>query len=138
MDWRIAALASMLALGVYNVLLSKLVKEEDWRVIIPIIFVISVILMAYFAFSYKELSGKIDKDSMILSSALIILITIANAFIFLAYANGGPVNLVIPIINLATLVSVGIAVVYYHEEITLQIAVGIALGLMSVFLLTYK
>ena len=138
MDWRIAALVSMLALGVYNVLLNKFVKEEDWRVLIPIVFVASVILMAYFALSYKELSNKINESSIILALSLIILIAIANAFIFLAYVNGGPVSLVIPIINLATLISVGIAIVYFHEEVTIQIAAGIALGLISVFLLTYK
>jgi drug/metabolite transporter (DMT)-like permease len=138
MDWRIAALVSMLALGVYNVLLNKFVKEEDWRVLIPIVFVASIILMAYFALSYKELSNKMNESSIILALSLIILISIANAFIFLAYVNGGPVSLVIPIINLATLISVGIAIVYFHEEVTIQIAAGIALGLISVFLLTYK
>lgn len=138
MDWRIATLVSMLALGVYNVLLNRFVKEHDWRVLIPVVFIVSVILMAYFAFSYRELSDRINENSIKPAVALLLLITIANAFLFLAYANGGPVSLVIPIINLSTLISVGIAIAYYQEGINLQIAAGIVLGLISVFLLTYK
>jgi uncharacterized membrane protein len=139
MDWRIAAVVTMLALGVYNILVKKFVEpNEDWRVMIPFVFVASLLLMIYFLATYQTFADKINTDSILLSVALAVVFSVSTIFTYLSYAEGGPVSIVVPIFSLSTLVSVILAVVFLNENINFQTTIGILLSLLGMVLLLYN
>ncbi|MCX6775506.1 MAG: EamA family transporter [Candidatus Micrarchaeota archaeon] len=138
MDWRIAAVVTMLALGVYNILVKKFVDNEDWRVVIPFVFVASLVLFIYFLATYQTFADKINTDSVLLSVALALIFAISIFFTYLSFKEGGPVNIVVPIFSLSTFVSVILAVVFLKETVNFQTMIGIILSLAGMVFLLYK
>ena len=138
MDWRIAALVTMLALGVYNILVARFVKNEDWRVMIPIVFILSLFLFIYFLTSYQTFIDKINPSSVFLAFSLAFVMGISIVFTYISFKEGGPINVVVPIFNLSVLVTVLISVIFLEEHINLQTALGILLILTGMVLLLYK
>jgi len=138
MDWKIAAVITMLVLGVYNILVKMFVDNEDWRIMIPFVFVVSLILLAYFLATYQTFADTINTNSLLLSVALALVFGVSILFTYLSYKEGGPVNIVAPIFGLSTLVSVAIAVVFLKETINLQTMIGIALSILGMVFLLYK
>jgi transporter family protein len=137
MDWKIAALITMLALGVYNILIKKFVENEDWRVMIPIAFAVSLALLIYFIASYNTFAERIGPSSIFLAFSLAFVFGVSTAFTYLSFKEGGPINAVIPIFSMSTVVSVIIAVVFLHEPINLITIFGIAFRLVGLILLLY-
>jgi len=138
MDWKIAAVITMLVLGVYNILVKMFVDNEDWRVMIPFVFVVSLVLLAYFLATYQTFADKINTNSLLLSVVLALVFGVSILFTYLSYKEGGPVSIVAPIFGLSTLVSVAIAVVFLKETINLQTMIGIALSIIGMVFLLYK
>jgi len=138
MDWRIAAVITMLALGVYNVLTQMFVKNVDWRIMIPLVFVISLALFIYFLATYPSFADKINTDSMLLTVALALIFGVSILFTYISYREGGPVNIVAPIFSLSTLVSFIIAVTFLKETVSLQTIIGMILSIVGMVFLLYK
>jgi len=138
MDWRIAAVVTMLVLGVYNILVKKFVDNEDWRVMIPFVFVASLVLFIYFLATYQTFADKINTDSILLSVALALVFGISIIFTYLSFSEGGPVSIVVPIFSLSTFVAVILAVVFLKETINFQTMIGIFLSLAGMVFLLYK
>jgi drug/metabolite transporter (DMT)-like permease len=138
MDWKIAALITMLALGVYNILVKKFVENEDWRVMIPIVFVASLALFIYFLTSYHTFADKISTSSAFLSFSLAFVMCVAIAFTYVSFKEGGPLNIVVPIFNLSALITVLISVIFLKDPINLQIGLGILFSLFGMILLLYR
>ncbi|MEM3555829.1 MAG: EamA family transporter [Candidatus Micrarchaeia archaeon] len=138
MDWRVAAVITMLALGVYNILVKKFIETEDWRVMIPIVFAFSLILFIYFLLSYPTFIERVTPNSIFLSFSLAFIMGIAILFTYVSFKEGGPVNVVVPIFSLSTFISVVIAVVFMHEEIFPQTIAGIILSFIGLILLIYR
>jgi len=138
MDWRIAAVVTMLVLGVYNILVKKFVDNEDWRVVIPFVFIASLVLFIYFLATYQTFAYKINTDSILLSVALALVFGISIIFTYLSFSEGGPVSIVVPIFSLSTFVAVILAVVFLKETINFQTMIGIILSLAGMVFLLYK
>lgn len=138
MDWRIAALITMLALGVYNVLVKKFVDTEDWRVMIPIVFVFSLALMIYFIISYPTFIEKVTSASIFTAFALAFIMGISILFTYISFKEGGPIHVVVPIFSLSTFISVLIAVVILKEEVRPQTILGIIFSFIGLILLVYR
>ena len=138
MDWRIAAVVTMLTLGVYNILVKKFVDNEDWRVIIPFVFVASLVLFIYFLATYQTFAHKVNSDSILLSVALALVFGISAIFTYLSFSEGGPVNVVVPIFSLSTFVAVTLSVVFLKETVNFQTMIGIVLSLAGMVFLLYK
>lgn len=135
MDWRIAALVTMLALGVYNILVKKFVENEDWRVMIPLAFLVSLALLIYFFTSYQSFADKIGISSIFLAFSLAFVFGVSTVFTYLSFKEGGPINVVVPIFSMSTLISVIIAVVFLHETINTITILGIIFSLLGLILL---
>ena len=135
MDWRIAALVTMLALGVYNILVKKFVENEDWRVMIPLVFLVSLALLIYFFTSYQSFADKIGISSIFLAFSLAFVFGVSTVFTYLSFKEGGPINVVVPIFSMSTLISVIIAVVFLHETANTITILGIIFSLLGLILL---
>ncbi|QLJ52298.1 MAG: hypothetical protein Sv326_0123 [Candidatus Fermentimicrarchaeum limneticum] len=138
MDWRTAAIITMLALGVYNILVQMFVKEVDWRVMIPIVFVVSLALLIYFFFSYPLFIDTVTPGSVLLAFSLAIIFVISTVFTYLSYKEGGPISAVVPIFSLSMFVSVLISVAFLKEEMNLITIAGMLFSFIGMVLLVYK
>ena len=138
MDWRIAALITMLALGVYNILVKKFIENEDWRVMIPIVFVVSLALFVYFLASYQTFADKISTSSAFFSFSLAFVFIVATIFTYLSFKEGGTISAAVPIFNLSMFISVLISVIFLKEQINLLTILGMVLSFIGMVLLVYR
>jgi drug/metabolite transporter (DMT)-like permease len=139
MDWRIAALVTTLALGVYNILVQEFVKKVDWRVLIPIVFVISLVLMIYFLSSYSSFSDTVTSGSVLLAFALAFVMCISTVFTYLTFQSGAQPGIAAMVFNLSALVTLFISVFLLSKEtINLQVGIGIFFSLLGMILILYK
>jgi len=138
MDWRVAAVITMLALGVYNILVKKFIETEDSRVMIPIVFVFSLTLFIYFLLSYPAFIDRLTPNSVFLAFSLAFIMGIAILFTYVSFKEGGPINVVVPIFSLSTFISVVIAVVFMGEPILPQTILGIIFSFLGLVLLIYR
>jgi uncharacterized membrane protein len=138
MDWRIAALITMLALGVYNILVQKFVKEIDWRVMIPLVFVVSLALFIYFLTSYQTFIDNITPGSVLFAFSLAFVFAVSTVFTYLSFKEGGTISGVVPIFNLSMFISVLISVIFFKEEVNILTALGMIFSFIGVVLLAYR
>lgn len=139
MDWKIAALITMLALGVYNILVREFVKKVDWRIVVPIAFVASLILLIYFFATYSSFIGTVTTDSILLSLALAFVFGISTVFTYITFAEGAQPGHAAILFNLSALVTLLISVFFLKiETIDLQAGIGILFSLLGMLLILYK
>ena len=139
MDWRIAALVTTLALGVYNILVQEFVKKVDWRVLIPIVFVISLALLIYFLSSYSSFSGTVTSGSVLLAFALAFVMCISTIFTYLTFRSGAQPGIAAMVFNMSALVTLFISVFLLNRvTIDFQVGVGIFFSLIGTILILYK
>ncbi|NYZ79416.1 EamA family transporter [Candidatus Micrarchaeota archaeon] len=138
MDWRIAALVTMLALGAYNILVQEFIKKVDWRIMIPIVFVVSLALFIYFLATYPSFIDTVNPGSVIFSFALAFVFCISIIFTYFSFKEGGTISGVVPILNLSMFVSVLISIIFLKEEVNILGAVGMVLSFIGLILLAYR
>lgn len=130
--WMHAAIGAMIVLGVYNVVIKKFVTSEDWRVLLPLVGVVGLLLAVYFAMSYREV--KFTGMSIPYALALGTLFAISTVLTYVALKDG-PISVVITILSISVVFAVLTGVLLFGEQITLARGAGIALGLASIYLL---
>ena len=139
MDWRIAAIVTMLALGVYNILVQQFVKKVDWRVMIPIAFVVSLALLIYFLTTYPSFIDNVTSGSILFSFALAFVFCVATVFTYITFKEGAQPGLAAMIFNLSALVTLLIsAFLLKTDTLDLQKIVGILFSLLGMVLLLYR
>lgn len=138
MDWRILSLIVMLAIGVYSVAFKKFFADGgDWRVFLPVIGIVGLAALAYFAFSYKE----VKFDSGTTGMAVIVMVSIGASALFslIVYADKtAPISQAMPIMGLSVVVTAVLAIVFLKEAVTLNTWVGIVLAVASIVFLSMK
>jgi transporter family protein len=138
MDWRIAALVTMLALGAYNILVQEFVKKLDWRILIPLVFVASLALFIYFLLTYPSFISTVTPNAVLFSFALAFVFCISTIFTYLSFKEGGTISGVVPILSLSMFVSVLISVIFLNEEVSPIGAAGMILSFIGLVLLVYR
>ncbi len=141
MDWRIAAILTMLALGVYNILVQQFVnvKKIDWRVMIPIAFVVSLALLIYFLTSYSSFIDDITPGSILFSFALAFVFSVSTVFTYVTFKEGAPPGLAAVVFTLSALVTLLIsAFLLKTDTLDFQKILGIVFSIIGIILLLYK
>ncbi|MFH1285791.1 MAG: EamA family transporter [Candidatus Micrarchaeota archaeon] len=135
-DWRIITLAAMVTLGVYNFLVKKFfAAKEDWRILIIPVFVAVLALTLYFVSSYKEV--KFTQSTPLYALAILVVGALVVLLGTLAVASpDAPLNVVIPVIALSSVVTVILGIVFMGEALPLTRIVGIVLALISIYLIS--
>jgi drug/metabolite transporter (DMT)-like permease len=140
MDWKIAAIVTMLALGVYNILVQQFisVKKIDWRVMIPIVFVFSFALLIYFLTTYSSFIDTVSSGSILFSFALAFVFCVATIFTYITYKEGAQPGTAAMIFNLSAIVTIFIsAFLLKTDTLDLQKILGILFSLIGMILLLY-
>jgi drug/metabolite transporter (DMT)-like permease len=138
MDWKIAAIVTMLALGVYNILVQQFVKKVDWRVIIPIVFVVSFALLVYFVTSYSSFIDNVTSVSIFLSLALAFVFCVSTVFTYITFKEGAQPGTAVMIFNLSAIVTILIsAFLLKTDTLDLKKIIGIIFSLLGMILLLY-
>jgi len=134
-DWRVAAIVALITLSIYYIGLKHFFnKANDWRVFIPLLFLFSLAAMAYFIQVRSEV--KAGTESYVLAIGLMVLIGIVTVTSMYA-VNKGPVGVVAPILAFsAPLIALLGAYLLPNEQLTTLQWAGIALGLISVYLVS--
>lgn len=141
MDWRIAAVVTMLALGVYNILVQQFinVKKIDWRVMIPIAFVVAFVLLIYFMVSYSSFIDTVTPGAIFFSFALAFVFGVSTVFTYLTFQSGAPPGLAAVVFNLSAIVTLFISAFFLKTDtLDFQRIVGIILSLMGMVLILYR
>jgi drug/metabolite transporter (DMT)-like permease len=148
MDWRIAAIVTMLALGVYNILVQQFinVKKIDWRVLIPMVFVASLALLVYFITSYSSFIDNVTSGSILFSFALAFVFCVSTVFTYLTFQGGAQPGIAAIIFNLSAIVTIFISVFLLKTDtfllkngtLDLQKILGILFSLLGMILLLYR
>lgn len=132
MDWRITSAVALVTLALFGLVLKKFFLDaEDWRIMIPIFVIASLLLGAYYITTMKDV--KYTSTSMLNIAAIAILMVVSNLAIFLSVQNG-PLSVVIPIINLNSILIVVFSIMFLGESFTLLKGAGVLLGVISVYL----
>jgi len=92
-----------------------------------------ILPLGYFLYS----GGKFQASNNVLALAIITGIFLAAGSIMMLYAfRISSASQVIPIVNLNTLVTVGLAILILNEKLTPKIGLGIVFAVVSIYLLT--
>ena len=139
MDWRIAALVTMFALGVYNIMVQEFVKKVDWRVMIPIAFVASLLLLVYFFETYSSFIDNVTTGSILFSFALAFVFGVSTVFTYLTFAAGAQPGHAAILFNLSAIVTLLISVfLLQRDTVDIQAGIGILFSLIGMVLILYK
>ena len=132
-NWQLAAFSAMLMLAAYGIAAKQFFnKEHDWRAFIPLVLIAALMLTAYFFYSGAHTS--VGSDSYAFALLLGAIFALSTVFSFVAIKEG-PVSVVVPIFSM-NLVLVAIAgALLFGEKMSAYKVAGIALGLVSIFLL---
>jgi transporter family protein len=100
-------------------------------------------LAAFIPFAAAILIGNplppdISTRTWILAIVLGFTLALGNLTILLAFASGGKASIISPLAGLYSVVSIPIAILIFGERITGREALGIALALTAVVLLSYQ
>ena len=138
LDWRIAALLVMLLLGIYSVALKKFFNSgADWRVFLPLVGLVGIVALAYFAYSYKEI--KFTNDAVVLGGITAVSIGLVTLFSMLVYADPETqLNVAFPIMSLAMVSTAALSLVFLGEQLSIKMIAGIALAVVSIIVLSWK
>jgi len=138
LDWRIASLLVMLLLGVYSVALKKFFNSgEDWRVFLPLVGLVGVVALAYFAYSYKEI--KFTGDAVTYGAIVAVSIGLVTLFSMLVYADKETqLNVAFPIMSLAMVSTAALSLAFLGEQLTINMMAGIALAIVSIIVMSWK
>ncbi len=134
-DWKIAAIITMAALGVYNFLIRKFFADgQDWRTLIPMIFLGMLVLAVYYATAYKEV--KFTNTTLAYLAGIGFFGLLVTVFSLLAVSHPkAELNVIIPIFALSTVITVILATVFLQEQMTTTRIAGILLALASIYLI---
>jgi len=135
LDWRVAAIIALLTLSVYYVGLKHFFnKGYDWRVFIPLLFVVSLAAMGYYFYTQKTIAG--GSEAYMLAAGLLVLAGILTATSIYA-VNKGPVSVVAPLMAFsAPLVALLSAYLLPNEQLSMLQWAGVVLGLASIYLVS--
>ncbi|MDD5317264.1 MAG: EamA family transporter [Candidatus ainarchaeum sp.] len=138
MDWRALSLVVMLAIGVYSVAFKKFFADGgDWRVLLPVVGVVGIASLVYFAFTYRDV--KYTGDTLMLAAIVLVSIGASVLASLLVYANQDTViSIAVPLMSLATLVTAFLAIVFLKETVTVRTWAGIILAVLAVIMLSAK
>ena len=138
MDWKLASVLVMMLIGVYNIVARRFFKDgEDWRIAIPFLFAGSLVLFVYFLLTFREV--RYTQQSLTYGLVLVGLAAVLIALSIAVFANPrSQLSVAVPIMSMGTLVTVLLSIALLGERLNAQIAAGIALGIVSVILLTWQ
>ncbi|VVB66462.1 Uncharacterised protein [Candidatus Gugararchaeum adminiculabundum] len=136
LDWKVASIALLAALTVYNVLVKLYTTElstgrEDIRSFYPVIIVIGLVALALFL--YNGQGAKMTEKTPLW--IFVILVLLGATYYLTLVAFNGPLSVVVPIIGLSAAASAVIAVLFLGETFTIAKGAGVLLGLASIYLL---
>lgn len=135
MDWKITAILATIFLGVYNFLVKKFFRDnEDWRIIVPVIFVGTLALAAYTAFTYRDI--KTTSTSLSNIAAISIVGGAMLVLTLLSFADqSSHASVIAPIMALSIVITVLLGSMFLNEPLTTSKIAGVVLALVSVLLL---
>jgi transporter family protein len=136
MNWIVYALACVLLYGVMQFFI-KLASTGNNSIASSMIFIaaqftVQIILGAYFI---SKGSFDINHDGIKYGIAGGIAAAVATILFFLALQQA-PLSKVVPIVNMNVVVGVLLGVIFLNDIMNPRIAVGIALAVTSIYLLT--
>ena len=133
-DWKIAALLAMLLLSVYNIMIKSFFsKGYDWRAFIPLLFAGSLIAFVYFLLSYKSVTFDANVMALVVP---ILLFAGLMALLSLYAIQNGAVSVVAAVLAISTPLTALLAAYFLGENLTAVQWVGIAMGVVSIYLVT--
>lgn len=137
-DWKVASVCVMLLVGVFNVVARKFFdRGEDWRLFIPLAAVACVALVAYFVLSYKEV--RITESGIAIALLMGVMVAAAALLTATVYADkSAPLSVAVPIMGMSVVVTAAIAMLFLGEQVTPIKLAGVALGAVSISLLSLK
>lgn len=134
-DWKIAAIIAMIALGVYNFLIRKFfVDGQDWRILIPMIFLGVLATAVYYAAVYKEVKFTNNSLSYLAGIGFFGLLVVIFSLLAVSHPKA-ELSVIIPVFALSTVITILLATVFLHEQLTTTRIIGVILALASIYLI---
>ena len=134
--WQIAALVAIVLLAAYGITVKQFfLSRYDWRAFIPLIFAISIPLMAYYFYSGAQ--STIQGREYVFALWLGAIFCLSSLAFFIAL-KGGQASIVMPLTSLNIVLIVIASVILFQEPMTKYKIVGIAFGLLSIILLSIE
>jgi drug/metabolite transporter (DMT)-like permease len=135
--WLVVALAPIGLWGV-TLLMQKISTAHISANASALWFLIAFIPVAILIILWKPLPGGVTPRVWALEAALGFTLAFGNLTILLAFASGGKASVVAPLSGLYPLVSIPIALVAFDERLSAREALGVAIALVAVVLLSYQ
>ena len=135
--WLLLALAAVVLWGITG-LLQKMSTNFVSARSSAIWFLAAFIPVAGVILFNNPLPRDISARTWLLATALGFTLALGNLTILLAFASGGKASIITPLAGLYPVVSIPIAILVLGEHVTGREALGIALALAAVVLLSYQ
>ncbi|MEM3400132.1 MAG: EamA family transporter [Candidatus Micrarchaeia archaeon] len=138
MDWRTAVVGVVVLIGISNLLTKKFFNEGgDWRSFAPVIFVLAVFAALYFGYVLHKTGweSRYNPRMSFYVVGITVCVLLAAVLTYFAYESG-QASRVAPIIAMNGVITVLLAYLFLGENITLRLAVGVLLGIISIWLVS--
>ena len=137
--WIVYAVISALALAGYNIAF-RMVGNIPVLTFLAIANGIGFLVYCISLIFYKTQIVPQNSQTLVLAAVVGLMIAASEISLFLMFrSSDNGMSIGIPLVNIVSLmVSALIGVLAFREQITFQNGLGIAFGLISVWLLTYK
>ena len=134
LDWKLAAMVAMLTLAAYNIAIKMFfAKGNDWRALIPFVFIGVLAALIYLLMTYKEVS--FGQETILLSLALLACLALTTAFGWYSLSKGS-VSIYIAILTISTPVTIFLASFFFGEKLSIVQWAGVVLAMVSVYLVS--
>lgn len=134
MDWRVASILAVITLSAYYILLKMFFsKGYDLRLLIPVVFMAALFGLAYFITVQKTIH--FDTGALLLGCIALLVIGISAALSTYA-VSVGPVGPVSAVLAFTVPLTVLLSFLLLHEGMSMTQVAGVALGLVSVYLIS--
>jgi len=135
LDWKLASIIAMLTLAAYNLAIKAFFsKGNDWRALVPFVFLGVLAAFLYFLMTYKEIS--FTQETIALSLALLACLALTTAFGWYALSKGS-VNVYIAILTVSTPLTIFAAsFLFPGEKLSAMQWLGVVLAMVSVYLVS--
>jgi len=140
MNWIIFLFITILTWGSYNLFFKVIEKDINYFLALLIISITGGIISIPFIISASH-SANLNFSSKGYWLAIImgVLLGVGTVTFFYAFKHGASTSIAVPAYAIGALI-IGVVggVLFFHEAINIRIIIGLILGLISIFLMTYK